>query len=203
MNKFFRLAVTAAAALAVAGVTTPVGVQGAAGGWQIPGASTEVAVYANGGVYSMNIHHINLSPSAEEMGAAQPLYALAYPINPLGLKTLGPLSVQGYHPQCDPCFHPGLPLQLVYHDHVVAGVPGLGDVGTAGVWQATRHPIALMYTPQYISSPNFVPMTTAVAVRAGEAAGDFLPINPDPSAANPYEFPQPVVITIELVPLSR
>ncbi|HET9782898.1 MAG TPA: hypothetical protein VFR33_14095 [Candidatus Dormibacteraeota bacterium] len=203
MNRLLRLAVTAAAALAVAGVGVPIGAYGAAGGWQIPGASTEVAVYANGGIYQMNIHRINLSPTSEEMAAAQPLYAVAYPINPQGLTTLGALSVQGYHPQCDPCFHPGLPLQLVYHDHVVAGVPGFGEIGTAGVWQATRHPIALMYSPAYISGPNFVPLTTAAMVQAGEAAGDFLPINPDPSASNPFEFPQPVVVTIELVPLSR
>lgn len=203
MKGFVRSVLIALAAFALSGATTPVGVQGAAGGWQIPGASTEVAVYANGGIYSMNIHHINLGPTAEEMAGAQPLYALAYPINPQGLTTLGALSVQGYHPQCDPCFHPGLPLQLVYHDHVVAGVPGLGEVGTAGQWQATRHPIALMYTSQYISSAAFVPLTTEGMVRAGEAAGDFLPINPNPTAANPYEFPQPVVITIQLVPLSR
>lgn len=203
MQGFIRTVLVAVACIGVSGVATSVGVQGAAGGWQIPGASTEVAVYANGGVYRMNIHHINLSPTAEEMSAAQPLYALAYPINPLGQTTLGALSVQGYHPQCDPCFHPGLPLQLVYHDHVVAGVPGFGDVGTAGQWQATRHPIALMYTPQYISSPGFAPLTTEAMVRAGEAAGDFLSINPDPTAANRYEFPQPVVVTIELVPLSR
>jgi hypothetical protein len=137
------------------------------------------------------------------MAAAQPLYAVAYPINPLGLTNLGALSVQGYHPQCDPCFHPGLPLQLVYHDHVVAGVPGFGDAGTAGKWQATRHPIALMYTPAYITSAAFVPLTTAAMVRAGEAAGDFLPINPDPNASNSYEFPQPVVVTIELIPSTR
>ena len=203
MKGFIRRVLIALACLGVSGAATKVGVHGAAGGWQIPGASTEVAVYANGGIYGMNIHHINLSPTAEEMSAAQPLYALAYPINPLGLTTLGAQSVQGYHPQCDPCFHPGLPLQLVYHDHVVAGVPGFGEVGTAGEWQATRHPIALMYTPQYISSPSFAPLTTEAMVRAGEAAGDFLPINPDPMAANPFEFPQPVVVTIQLVPLSR
>lgn len=204
MKTLIRTLVIAAAVIGLSAATAPTQVLGQAGGWQIPGASTEVAVYANdGAVYRMNIHHINLSPSAEEMAAAQPLYALAYPINPQGLTNLGSLSVQGYHPQCDPCFHPGLPLPLVYHDHVVAGVPGLGEIGTGGLWQATRHPIALMYSPAYISSAAFVPLVTAAQVRAGEAAGDFLPINPDPSAANPFEFPQDVVVTIQLVPLSR
>jgi hypothetical protein len=146
----------------------------------------------------MNIHRINLAPNPGELAAAGPLYAVAYPINPLGLKDLGPLSVNGYHPQCDPCFHPGLPLQLVYHDHVLAGIPGMGVGGTAQEWQATRHPIAVMYSPTYIADPGFKPLTTVAEVQAGESAGDFLPINPDPAAANPYEFPQPVVVTIEL-----
>ena len=169
-----------------------------AGGWQIPGASTEVAVYADGITLGMNIHRINLAPNPGEIAAAGPLYAVAYPINPLGLTDLGPLSVNGYHPQCDPCFHPGLPLQLVYHDHVLAGVPGMGVGGTAQEWQATRHPIAVMYSPSYIADPGFKPLTTVAEVQAGEAAGDFLPINPDPAATNPFEFPQPVVVTIEL-----
>ena len=201
--KRFETTILIAAVALVAVTWTPLAANAQAGGWQIPGASTEVGVYANGGVYGMNIHHINLAPSQEEMAAAQPLYAVAYPINPLGLTTLGALSVQGYQPQCDPCFHPGLPLPLVYHDHVLAGVPGFGAVGTAGEWQATRHPIALMYTPDYIQSPGFVPLTTAAMVEAGELAGNFLPINPDPNASNPFEFPQPVVVTVELTPLSH
>jgi hypothetical protein len=174
-----------------------------AGGWEIPGASTEVAVYADGHIFGMNIHHINLAPNAGEIAAAAPLYAVSYPINPLGRTDLGPLSVSGYHPQCDPCFHPGLPLQLVYHDHVLSGVPGLGIGGTAHEWQATRHPIALMYSPSFISDPGFKPLTTVAEVQAGELAGDFLPINPDPGATNPFEFPQPVVVTIQLIAATR
>lgn len=184
-------------------VTAPTTAGAAAGGWQIPGASTEVAVFADGAVYAMDIHHVNLAPSAEEMAAAAPLYAVVYPLNPLGRTDLGPLSVNGYQPQCDPCFHPGLPLQLVYHDHVLNGVPGMGTGGTAQEWQGTRHPIAVMYSPAYLADPGFRPLTTVAAVQAGEAAGRFLPINPDPAAANPFELPQPVVITIQLVPLTR
>ena len=189
--------VTIAAFAASGGVATTVGAQ--AGGWQIPGASTEVAVYADGATYHMNIHHINLSPTAEEMAAAEPIYVVVFPINPLALTNLGPLSVQGYNPQCDPCFHPGLPLRLVYHDHVLSGTPNTGVGGGAQDWEAVRHPIAVMYSPDFINSVGFRPLTTVAQVQAGERYGDFLPINGDPSAANRYELPQNVVITIELV----
>ena len=171
-----------------------------AGGWQIPGASTEVAVYADGTRYHMNIHHINLSPNAGELAAAEPLYLFFFPLNPLGLATLGPLAVNGYHPQCDPCFHPGLPLPLVYHDHVVNGTPSLGQGGIAVEWQATRRPVAVMYNPAYIAGAGFTPLTTVAQVQAGEQAGAFLPING--GASNPFELPQDVVVTIQLVAIS-
>jgi hypothetical protein len=194
-----RLIVFALAAMGVfaasGGMASTAGAQ--AGGWQIPGASTEVAVYADGTVYHMNIHHINLSPNPGELAAAEPLYVVVFPINPLGLTTLGPLAVNGYHPQCDPCFHPGLPLPLVYHDHVLNGTPSLGQGGIAVEWQATRHPTAVMYSPAYIAGAGFKPLTTVAEVQAGEQAGAFLPINP--GASNPYELPQDVVVTIELV----
>src|SRR2546428_9360729 len=32
----------------------------------------------------------------------------------------------GYQPHCNPCFHPGLAPQLVYHDHLLEGAPGFG-----------------------------------------------------------------------------
>jgi hypothetical protein len=192
-----RLITTALSMVAVfaafGGAISTAGAQ--AGGWQIPGASTEVAVYANGLTYHMNIHHINLSPNPGELAAAQPLYVVVFPINPQGLTNLGPLAVNGYHPQCDPCFHPGLPLPLVYHDHVLNGAPGTN----ATDWQATRHPIAVMYNPGYLAA-GFQPLTTVAEVKAGEQAGLFLPING--GASNPYELPQDVVVTIQLVPIS-
>lgn len=199
MKRFSALIMSAIGILlASSGGVGTVGAQ--AGGWQIAGASTEVAVYADGLTYTMNIHHINLSPNPGELAAAAPLYVVVFPMNPLGSTTLGPLAVNGYHPQCDPCFHPGLPLPLVYHDHVLAGTPATGPGTNAANWQATRHPIAVMYSPDYISGPGFQPLTTVAAVQAGERSGDFLPI--DAGAANPYELPQDVVLTIELVRLS-
>jgi hypothetical protein len=178
-----------------------IGTAGAqAGGWQIPGASTEVAVYANGLTYHMNVHHINLSPNPGELAAAQPLYVVVFPINPQGRTDLGPLAVNGYHPQCDPCFHPGLPIPLVYHDHVLNGTPASLGSANATDWQATRHPIAVMYNPGFIAKAGFQPLTTVAEIKAGEQAGAFLPING--GASNPYELPQDVVVTIQLVAIS-
>lgn len=199
MRRLFVLVLSAIALFAAsAGAVVTAGAQ--AGGWQIPGASTEVAVYADGVAYHMNIHRINLSPSAGEIAAAQPLYVVVFPINPMGRIDLGALAVNGYYPQCDPCFHPGLPLQLVYHDHVLNGTPAFGPGTSAEDWQATRHPIAVMYNPDYVNSAAFLPLTTVAEVQAGEQSGLFLPINP--GATNPFELGQDVVITIELVPLA-
>ncbi|TAN32331.1 hypothetical protein EPN29_09155 [bacterium] len=196
MRKVIVVTLAAMAVLAVSGGLSG-GAMAQAGGWQIPGASTEVAVYADGVTFGMNIHHINLSPNPGGLAAAKPLYVVVFPINPLGLTDLGPLAVRGYHPQCDPCLHPGLPLPLVYHDHVLNGVPASALGTNAEDWQATRHPIAVMYSPGYIAGPGFRPLTTVADVQAGERTGAFLPL--DPGAANPFELPQPVVITIQLV----
>ncbi len=196
MRRMIGFALAAMGVFAASGgMASTAGAQ--AGGWEIPGASTEVAVYANGTAYHMNIHHINLSPNPGELAAAEPLYVVVFSINPLGLTTLGPLAVNGYHPQCDPCFHPGLPRPLVYYDHVLVGTPSLGQGGTAVEWQATRHPTAVMYNPAFIASSGFKPLTTVAEVQAGEKTGPFLPINA--GASNPFELPQDVVVTIQLV----
>jgi hypothetical protein len=159
-------------------------------------------VYLDGQPYRMNINHVNLSPSDGDVAAAQPFYVAVFPINPDGRDDLGTLILpSGYQPQCDPCFHPGLAFQLVYHDHILSGAPGFGNDGTAQLQQGTRHPIAVMYDPTFIGRPDFRPLTTIDEVRAAEQLGELLPINA--GAANPFELPQPVVVTVQLVPLSR
>ena len=166
------------------------------------GASNEVAVYVDGQTYRMVVNHVNLNPSDGEVAAARPFYVAVFPVNPDGRTDLGALTLpSGYRPQCDPCFHPGLPFQLVYHDHILRGVPGFGSDGTAQEQQGSRHPIAVMYDPAFIQQPNFRPLTTIDDVRAAEQAGQLLPINE--GAGNPFELPQPVVVTVQLVPLSR
>jgi hypothetical protein len=166
------------------------------------GASNEVAVYVNGQTYGMVINRVNLSPSDGLIAAATPFYVAVFPLNPQGSETLGRLTLaSGYQPQCDPCFHPGLPLQLVYHDHILAGAPGFGTDGTGGEQEGIRHPIAVMYNPAFIGQADFQALTSVADVVAAENAGEFLPINP--GAANPFELPQPVVVTVQLVPLSH
>jgi len=189
--------VTMAALATVAIAVTPVWAS------SVPaGASNEVAVYMDGQTYRMVVNHVNLNPSDGEVAAARPFYVAVFPVNPDGRTDLGSLTLpSGYRPQCDPCFHPGLPFQLVYHDHVLSGAPGFGIDGTAQEQQGIRHPIAVMYDPSFVQSPGFRPLTTIDAVRAAEHLGELLPINA--GADNPFELPQPVVVTVQLVPLSR
>ena len=144
--------------------------------------------YANGQtVYMIGPHLImdardtqpNLYAHSEE------LYLATYPV---AAGTSGPITLpSGYQPQCNPCFHPGLPVHFVYHDHVITGAPGMGTNGTAGAYKAPWKIIILRYNPLYAMSPTFTPITSAAAVDAAEAAGNvFLPINPQSS--NPYEI---------------
>jgi hypothetical protein len=166
------------------------------------GASNEVAVYVDGQTYRMVINHVNLNPSDGEVAAARPFYVAVFPVNPDGRTDLGAVTLpSGYRPQCDPCFHPGLPFELVYHDHILSGAPGFGIDGTAQEQQGTRHPIAVMYDPTFVQRPDFRPLTTIDEVRAAEHLGELLPI--DAGAPNPFELPQPVVVTVQLVPSSR
>jgi hypothetical protein len=57
-----------------------------------------------------------------------------------------------------------------------------------------------MYSPAYVAGAGFKPLTTVAEVQAGEQTGAFLPINA--GASNPFELPQDVVVTIQLVPIS-
>jgi len=110
---------------------------------------------------------------------AEELYLVVYPQASLPLPS-------GYDPQCNPCFHPGLPAQFVYHDHVITGAPGMGKNGTAGEYKAPWKIIIVMYNPAYVASPNFKPITSEADLDAAEEAGNvFLQINP--GGENPYE----------------
>lgn len=118
---------------------------------------------------------------------AEELYLVVYPQETLPGPDAGPITLaSGYRPQCNPCFHPGLPPMFVYHDHVLTGAPGMGKNGTAGVFEAPWKIILLVYNPQYVSSPTFTPVTSEADLDAAEQAGNvFLPINQ--GGANPYE----------------
>ena len=122
--------------------------------------------------------------------SAQELYLLVFPQTSVpDPSTAGPITAgNGYHPQCNPCFHPGLPHPLVYHDHVITGAPGMGNNGTAGQFKGPWKIIVLIYNPAYAYSPNFHPITSATAVDAAEATGNTNVFLKPFGGSNPYEF---------------
>jgi hypothetical protein len=145
--------------------------------------------YVNGQTVFMIGPHLVTDPSPGQLNAAEELYLAVYPINPSGQTDLGPLALpSGYSPQCDPCFHPGLPLPFAYHDHVLSGAPGLGTGGTADGFAAPWRIILVIYSPAIFLAPAFQPVTSVAQLDWGEAHGWFLPINPDPNAESAFEI---------------
>jgi len=147
--------------------------------------------YANGEtVYMIGPHMIVDAKTTmpEAYAHAEELYLVVFPQDSIPQPGAGPIVLpSGYRPQCDPCFHPGLPAPFVYHDHVITGAPGMGNNGTAGEYKAPWKIILLMYRPDYAASPNFVPLKSESDIDAAERAGNvFVPING--GAANPYEI---------------
>ena len=114
---------------------------------------------------------------------AQELYLLVYLAGTPGAPITLP---SGYQPQCNPCFHPGLPPNFVHHDHVITGAPGMGNHGTAGEYLGPWKLVILVYNPDYVAAHGFVPIKSEADIDAAEAAGNvFKPMFP---GANPYEF---------------
>lgn len=142
--------------------------------------------YANGKtVYMIGPHAI---PGARETmpnlyAHAQELYLLTYP----AADPNAPITLpSGYQPQCNPCFHPGLPPFFVHHDHVITGAPGMGNNGTAGEYKGPWKIIILKYNPAYVNAHGFVPIKSEADIDAAEQAGNvFLP---DFGGSNPYEL---------------
>jgi hypothetical protein len=140
-------------------------------------------------VYMIGVHRIfDARDTQPELYAhAQELYLLTFPQQTLPTLDSGPITLpSGYQPQCNPCFHPGLPARFVYHDHVITGAPGLGLNGTAGQYLAPWKIVILVYNPLYALSPTFQPVTSEAAIDAAETAGTvFLRVSAGP---NPYEI---------------
>ena len=156
--------------------------------------------YVNGQTVYMIGTRLVTDPSPGLYRAAEELYLAVYPLNPDGRTDLGPLTLpSGYQPECNPCFHPGLPLPFGYHDHVLSGAPGLGTHGTADGFAAPWKLILLIYNPAVAFSPSFQPVTSEAQLDAAEAAGWFLPINPDPNADNRFEIDTGQVLICPLV----
>jgi hypothetical protein len=155
--------------------------------------------YANGVTVYMIGPHMITNPNPNLLAQAEPLYILAFPLNsdPTCTSDCPPHTLpSGYQPQCNPCFHPGLPPVFAYHDHVLEGAPGFGNNGTAGDFKGPWRIIVLMYNPAVAMSTSFQPVTSDEALDAAEAAGDFLPIS---SGSNPYEVETGVVLICPLV----
>ena len=156
---------------------------------------TTEAMYANGTTVYMVA-----PPTLATGGPNVPddLYLAVYPIDPTGAN-LGAITVgtNGYMPQCDPCFHPGVPLPFAYHDHVISGTPGLGVNGTAGSFNPFWHVFVVMYNPARFIGQSFTPVKSAAELDAGESNGMFLPINA--AGPNPYEVDTGIVFLCNIV----
>jgi hypothetical protein len=172
------------------------------GGSATAGGAAVEPTYANGQTVYMHGAHL-IVDARESMpnlyAHADELYLAVYPqATTPSPGNAPPITLpSGYQPQCDPCFHPGLPFPLVYHDHVVTGAPGMGVNGTAGQFEGNWKIILIVYNPAVANSPTFQPVKSAAAVDQGEASGMFLPINP--GAANPYEIETGNVLICPLV----
>src|SRR5262249_34289453 len=106
------------------------------------------ASYANGSVVYMIGPHMDTSPNLNLLAHAPELYILAFPVNlgPICTANCPPITLpSGYQPQCNPCFHPGLPPDFAYHDHVLTGAPGFGNQGTAGEFKGPWQIVVLLY----------------------------------------------------------
>jgi len=153
-------------------------------------------VYANGQTMVMQV-----TPSHVDGGSpgtarhAQALYVVAFPVNPSGADTSPVTLPNGYQPQCNPCYHPGVPGPLAYHDHVLEGAPGFGTQGTAGSFNPIWHVFVLIYNPFYANSPTFTPLKADEDIPTFIAAGHFLNLTGmGPTVpGNPYEIDTGVV----------
>lgn len=147
-----------------------------------PGIET---VYANGQSFAMLTPHAIDNPNPNLLATAPPFYVLAYPMTPAG-----PILPAGYSPQCDPCL--GVPVPP-YHDHLLTSAPGFGVDGTAGDYMGPWRVVVMMYSPAYVQSSDFVPVTSDEQLAGAEADGAFLPIAP-PGAPNPFELYIPTIL---------
>ena len=150
-------------------------------------------VYAQGNIYYMIGPHTITNPNPHLFAQSEELYIVAYPWD----GTTAPVLASGYVPQCNPCYHPGLPSEFVYHDHVLSGAPGLGTNGTAGEFKGPWIIILVMYNASVLSDPNFQLVTSEAELDAAEQAGEFQVINP--GAVNPYEIITPNVLICPFV----
>jgi hypothetical protein len=137
-------------------------------------------VYVDAQTYSINTGAavvFDASPGLLEQSS--PMYLIGFSVVP---GTTGPITLpSGYQPQNN-----GLPSPVPYHDHVLAGAPGLGTSGTAGDYGAPLRIVMMRYTLAYTYDPAFVPVTSVDQIAAAEAAGKFQVVNA--GATDPYQL---------------
>jgi hypothetical protein len=133
-------------------------------------------VYADGKTYEMLGTRLITNASGGLL-QAPPIYVIEFSVpGASGAITLP----SGYQPQCNPC-----DVGPRYHDHVLAGAPGLGTNGTAGDYAAPWRIVLMHYNPEYSNRPDFQPITSDEQIPQAESEGKFLQINP--GAADPYQ----------------
>jgi hypothetical protein len=158
------------------------------------------AVYVNGTTAFLINPHAVANPDANLVAHSPDLYIVSFPVDTSCAPNCSPITLpSGHVPQCNPCFHPGLPAPFVFHDHLLTGAPGFGSNGTAGNFKGTWQVIVLQYTPQYAFSPSFKPVTTTAELDAAEAAGAFQPIAQGINPQNPFEIRTGSVLIADLV----
>lgn len=145
-----------------------------AGGAAAQGKPGTETAYADGQTVTIAAVHFITNPNPNQLASANSLYIAAYPWDGI----TAPAFASGYVPNCNPCYHPGLPAAFVYHDHVLSGAPTLGDAS------APRHLMIVLYQPSVLADPGFQPLKSVAAIKRGEAAGMFQAIG---TGSNPYE----------------
>lgn len=141
--------------------------------------------YADGKTVTIAAVHFITSPSPAHLASANYLYLVTYPVDASATGGAPVTLASGYRPNCDPCWHPGLPAAFVYHDHVLGGAPTLGNASTP------RHLVILQYVARVMTDPSFQPLTSVSAVKAGEASGMFQAIG---TGSNPYEVDTGILV---------
>lgn len=145
---------------------------------------TETA-YADGQTVTIAAIRFITSPSPAELAAANYLYLVTYPVDATATGGASVTLASGYQPNCDPCWHPGLPAAFVYHDHVLSSAPTLGDASTP------RHLVILQYVAGVMTDASFQPRTSVAAIKAGEETGMFQALG---SGSNPYEVDTGILV---------
>ncbi len=160
--------------------------------------------YANNQVVCFFVTRAITNPSAGLLAEAEPIYVVGYLPLPVGCSVASPSTCSpevlpsGYLPQCDPCFHGGNLNNLPYHDHVLAGAPGFGTNGTAGLMEGPWVVVVMAYAPGYSNLKSFTPFENVSALTAGELSGDLLKLNP--GGSNPYEIDTGIVLIFGVQP---